>query len=142
MKKCYEDCGNCEIIISKTVPICNHIMGVKCYIPSDQIKCEYEKIYKYENCNHSIIVSCDTYVKHPENIPPCSQKVEIAFPCKHSKQVICMKQIQELNIGCMEYCGNVLKCGHMCRQKCRDCKSLVLFCVYECMSVCVCVCVF
>ena len=50
-KRCYEDCGRCEAIVSKKLP-CGHIKEkCKCYEDEKYIKC-VEKCNKILKCGH------------------------------------------------------------------------------------------
>ena len=117
-RKCYEDCGKCEVIISKTLP-CNHIVGVPCWQSVDTVKCPKQIAKTFADCDHVKIIPCH---QRNESIE-CDVRIDIEFKeCEHViKNVPCKDKWMEKYAKCSAECEHVLECGHKCGGVCSEC---------------------
>ncbi|KAK4325721.1 hypothetical protein Pmani_003664 [Petrolisthes manimaculis] len=111
MKRCYEDCGKCTVVIEKVLP-CQHIKGVKCFIPVENVECE-EPCEKNLPCGHQCQKLCyekcdDCQVQLKRIIPSCGH--EAMMPCSGTPTVE----------FCDGPCMKKLSCGHPCKLRCKD----------------------
>ena len=115
-KRCYEDCGRCEAIVSKRLP-CGHIHEkCKCYEDVMEIKCT-EKCNKILKCGHK----CPGYCSEDCNSLSCKEKIKCKLLCGHINEIEChlLKNVNQ--IICQEKCNQVLPCGHKCQGTCGEC---------------------
>ena len=152
-KLCYEECGECEEKVEKTLPCghvkkdckcsdknikcyekceeklkCGHFCKLKCYQDCDSVPCK-EEIEKVLPCGHKILAECGK--KLYEIV--CQQKCEAILECGHKCSGTCGKCLQgSLHIKCELKCGRILPCGHSCQQKC----SSECICEKKCENVC------
>ncbi|KAK9882468.1 hypothetical protein WA026_021501 [Henosepilachna vigintioctopunctata] len=122
-KKCYEDCGPCNYIVSKTLN-CNHVADIPCYVDVDDYKC-LTPVHVTLACGHKTDKPCHID-SHKYKCPfPCDTRLECGHSCVrkcHSfddpdhLQYKCTKPCEKPGSGCetpeLE--------GHGCRKLCWD----------------------
>ena len=127
-KRCYEDCGICEVIIKKKLP-CGHEKEAKCYEDINIIKCR-EKCTKILKCFHKCELTCseDCYSK------PCKKIIKVKLDCGHENDIECWQSNDLTQVICQEKCKDILKCGHNCEGTCGKCLKGTLHtkCNYKC----------
>ncbi|KAJ0176718.1 hypothetical protein K1T71_007897 [Dendrolimus kikuchii] len=112
LKKCFEQCDDCNVLIKKKRSNCKHMVDVTCHKNPDETKCNM-KCAKVLPCAHYCTKKCF------EKCGDCKIKVmkEIA-DCKHKVQIECM--LEPTRNVCKQKCERTLSCGHKCRQPCAD----------------------
>ena len=137
-KLCCLPCGNCKVLVLKTLPQCGHDQWVKCYRnpiyhicqescdrklscghPCTKLcgmrctsKCKVE-VEKILHCKHPVVLQCSESI---DNVI-CQIEVEKIFPvCKHSVVLPCSVPISEVN--CQVKVHRTLLCGHKIFMKC------------------------
>ena len=119
-KRCHEPCGNCEVVVARTLPKCGHMKMTKCYIPADEISCTEPCPHLFEPCGHSCPKKCSEKCDKCEIlvskvIPRCQHECEI--PCHLSpREFICRLPCKKAIGNCEHVCRN--KCGEPCEEKC------------------------
>ena len=154
---CYQQCGNCQILLERTIEKCGHKQLVPCYKkPSDHIcqedcrerltcghvcrkkcgeQCTIEcniLVKKDLPCGHSAMVEC--YIDPEEAAKRCKHPCENILACEHKCSGTCGRCRQgRLHEPCREKCTRVLICGHVCSGKCgKNCPP----CSQECGYIC------
>ena len=138
-KLCYLPCGNCVVLVLKTLPRCGHQDLVPCYLnpmlhdcshPCEKklscghpctnkcgipctAYCTVEVRKRFPKCGHYILLPCGKDI----NEVSCEVEIEKQFcDCEHSIVLPCSKPIDE------EYCQvkvhRTLPCGHGTFMKC------------------------
>ena len=127
-KNCYEDCGECEELVSKKLPCGHYIHKIKCGKNISEIKCEVT-VEKKLLCGHISKVNCGT----PLTEIVCDEKCDVKLKCGHDCRGTCGECLQgTLHKKCGKECGKVLFCGHVCKEKCSgDC-----LCREKCPNIC------
>ena len=108
---------------------CGHSKKMKCWEESDIINGitpwpECKKVsptpYLYENCRHTLKVTCaelKNYNENPASVPPCTELVHYMPPCGHSKDVSC-NSYNDFTSGTRQFvCSERInmklpRCGH------------------------------
>ena len=111
-KKCYQKCGDCLVLMEKTVPKCGHSQSVPCYLDPAKFSCR-NKCEKYLPCGHTCTNLCGE--PHTTN---CQENVLKRWACGHRGWIPCFESSTAV---CMEKCKEVLKCGHICSGTCGKC---------------------
>ena len=112
-KLCYEDCGKCEAIVSKTIPVCGHSQDLPCCIEPKPAICQAicQKVCK--NGLHQLQKLCN------QDWTPCKEKVPKTMPiCGHTKIVSCYKDPSTFR--CTNPCEKACKMGHKCQNLCHE----------------------
>jgi hypothetical protein len=114
VKRCYETCGKCEVVVQKTIPNCGHVQMVKCHVPPEKFICKLpcEKILKV--CGHKCQNTCGQ---------PCSTECSVVvpdrpWPCGHLLSVDC--SLNPANFKCIVLVRKTLPCGHSLELSCGD----------------------
>ena len=112
-KLCWEDCGQCQIILKKQMPLCKHIQRMPCYMNPIDFKCQRmcSKIYDCRHpCPKKCHESCDVF---------CLKQVEKFIPhCGHLEIMPCHMDPERWKCG--RPCQRWLDCGHNCKQLCGE----------------------
>ncbi|XP_015210459.1 NFX1-type zinc finger-containing protein 1-like isoform X2 [Lepisosteus oculatus] len=118
-KRCFEKCGACQVIVTKTIPSCGHKQEVPCSVPPDQFTCHIP-CDKSLPCGHPCVRECGSPCTHN-----CPQLVTADLDCGHQKKTQCWKkrEAEEKNkrITCWVKCDAQLDCGHACSGNCTEC---------------------
>ncbi|CAI2179568.1 15854_t:CDS:10 [Funneliformis geosporum] len=93
-KFCGEKCGDCSLVLGDIIlPSCDHL---------------YPRAMCYETRNvYSILCRIKVY----KTLPKCGHKLE----------VMCCESVDD--IVCMQPCGELTKCDHICSAPCHDCQK-------------------
>ena len=129
IKRCYEECGRCEALVTKKLP-CGHTKEkCKCYEDVFVIKCT-EKCNRKLKCGHK----CKGYCWEDCDSLPCKEKIRCRLLCGHINEIEChlLKNFNQLI--CQEKCNQVLPCGHTCQGTCGECLEGTLHkkCEFKC----------
>lgn len=152
-RMCYQDCGECSIPVSKTLP-CGHIQNVPCSTKPYQFKCMAQCETRLP-CGHMCQSLCGE--RHTE---VCQHSVKKTFRCGHDLHVLCFEQESavcpkpcrqmlscdhkckgtcgkclngRLHVGCKSKCERTLVCGHICPDKCSKCPPCLKMCHNRCV---------
>ena len=138
-RRCYQACGECEILIEKIVPKCKHKQQIPCYLSPEKFTCK-EECRRPLDCGHKCQSSCGSACT-----TRCRVLVTHRWPCGHTGKIQCHQKDTSL---CPEPCGAVLKCEHICsgtcgscfqgrlHQQCRNDCNRPLVCGHACLSNC------
>ncbi|XP_069193979.1 NFX1-type zinc finger-containing protein 1 [Procambarus clarkii] len=141
-KKCVEKCGGCQVKVKKMVPDCNHEIQIECSQPPHKSECNGPCVLQLA-CGHPCGDTCSAPCT-----TSCRARVPSSLTCpkKHLIEVPCFR----LNMFseneeaawryCMEPCGTLLECGHVCRGQCGRCLHgrLHTACAHQCGKPLVC----
>ncbi|XP_054836957.1 NFX1-type zinc finger-containing protein 1 [Eublepharis macularius] len=144
-KLCSEPCGQCLVIVPKTLPRCGHLQDVPCSTPEEAFCCQ-EPCWKVLRCGHSCRQTCgQACTKH------CPEMVQVTLRCQHSQMVQCCTAA-DVECGrpvlCQVKCLGTLECGHACPGSCHSCSSgrfheqcrrpceRLLICAHKCLEPC------
>ncbi|BFZ12700.1 hypothetical protein BsWGS_15739 [Bradybaena similaris] len=117
IKKCFEVCGKCGILVLKKIPICGHEDQVHCYLPPEKATCNLRCPHILQ-CQHKCSGRCGQCRKQREhNI--CSAPVPYQWECGHTGSVPCHSNPP--SYPCKQLCGAQLQCGHICQGTCLEC---------------------
>ena len=165
-KPCSAQCGDCNFLVEKEVPICKHKMRVSCsqQLASSmciaqcertlgcghrcpglcredcsQLTCK-EHIWKNLPCGHEEKLPCPLDIKDP--VYRCTKPVGMPLICGHALSVDCADKYEERleDLECTQECKFHLPCGHYCRGSCRSCiyGSEHMECKHTCGKLLVC----
>lgn len=125
--KCCEPCGNCKVLIEKTLTICGHKLTVKCCEEPNRKRC-LKKCPLTLPCGHKCQNRCNQ-----ECTTNCTELIFTQFDssCGHKFKIPCFKQElitqnffkDDYNLlqHCQEPCGQLLDCEHICKGTCGVC---------------------
>ena len=146
LKRCSDDCGNCETLVEAVLPWCNHKCKIPCYMQQDLI------FLASVNCTALVEAILPTYGETTEiSDYYCRVPVTVNLPCGHSKAIECYKTQDKCIVAaekcfvkvskyfqkckhvvelpchnsqlteCPAKCDTVLLCGHKCSGTCHEC---------------------
>ncbi|KAG7455458.1 hypothetical protein MATL_G00256890 [Megalops atlanticus] len=120
-KKCWQECGDCQAPVAKTIPKCGHEQEVPCSVDPKNFLCRVP-CDKTLACGHMCVRACgETCTRN------CPQKVTVDLDCGHQRAMLChVKQDADRKgekIRCWKKCGAELDCGHTCAGTCHDCAA-------------------
>ena len=148
-KYCFEDCSQCDVVVEKQMPLCDHTLKLPCHTDPSSVPCK-APCPKRCTLNHPCQLSCykpcrcDVIVKkkmpncvHQQDIPchmdpaeyMCRAFVTKEIPrCQHEQRMLCSDDPN--TFPCDESCATLMCCGHKCPLKCKDpcpkiCHSIV-----------------
>ncbi|XP_064072681.1 NFX1-type zinc finger-containing protein 1-like [Vanessa tameamea] len=111
-KQCHETCDDCNIEVVKKRTSCKHKERIACSKNVDETLCR-KKCARTLPCGHFCMKKCF------ENCGDCKIKVKKPIPeCGHEVEVECGAEATRARCG--RPCARRLRCGHACRQLCRD----------------------
>ena len=120
-KVCSESCGNCQSMVEKVIPGCNHKQMVPCYRSPHTFYCQAEVEKQCQNGMHTLKKLCC------EEWPQCSNKVTKQIPnCGHNDELMCFEDPS--TILCNKPCDNICEFGHKCSRLCHE---ECMPCLYE-----------
>lgn len=93
---CGISCGRCEIILEGVKLPCGHHQDIVCH--------------RSQNLEE---ITCKTMIR--KTLPGCFHSVKI--PCFRGNEIVSSKD-------CDTPCDQILKCGHICPGKCRECRKV------------------
>ena len=124
-RMCCEPCGDCKVLVQKTLPGCGHPQTAMCYKDPDPAKCIEECKKMCPNKIHVLSKRCN------EGWPHCMEQVTKIVPkCGHKISTKCHQDPSTNTFICRAPCpkchaGCLHPCKRMCCEPCRDCKVLV-----------------
>uniref|UniRef100_A0A2C9K677 NFX1-type zinc finger-containing protein 1 n=1 Tax=Biomphalaria glabrata TaxID=6526 RepID=A0A2C9K677_BIOGL len=109
---------SCQIFVDYTYEPCGHLGKFQCYQTSMKHKCP-EKCRLRLTCEHVCTGKCSDCTSRNQH-EDCQAPVPYTYsPCGHTGQVPCFQS--STNVDCPHNCTSILKCGHKCYGKCKDC---------------------
>ena len=135
IKMCHfgRDCGPCEVVVEKTMPICGHKQRIPCYIQPADYGCQFS-VLRVLQCSHQLKMPC---CEKPQK-DTCKIEVKKERKCGHQIDVQCHEDPdgKECNVKCNE----MLECGHICGGTCSSCFEgrLHVLCKQRCTRVLIC----
>nr|XP_053646669.1 NFX1-type zinc finger-containing protein 1-like [Cherax quadricarinatus] len=140
-KKCFEECGGCQVIVKKVVPECQHKIQIECCLPPSKLSCNGPCVIRLEcghqcqaRCNEPCTASCQVLVK---TSIMCPKNHFIKVPCHYRNRVA---DKESTWWHCSEPCGTMLECEHVCKGQCGMCLHgrLHVACAEKCDKPLVC----
>ncbi|XP_019853694.1 PREDICTED: NFX1-type zinc finger-containing protein 1-like [Amphimedon queenslandica] len=119
-KKCYEDCGNCEVPVLRKLPKCGHEKTMLCYEKVLNAECHEmcQKVFKCKHvCQKMCYEECDILCREPVT--------KFFSSCLHSNVIPCYQDPKSAK--CTKPCEKKKACGHLCQGQCGE-----LCLLYEC----------
>ena len=110
-KRCYEECGDCGVLLDKVIPSCGHTQKVQCHMDPATFRCLLPCEHVL-TCGHMCVETCGD--RHTQL---CQAEVQRQFPCGHTVAVPCHNRTE-----CPHPCETVLSCGHPCSGTCFSCR--------------------
>ncbi|XP_019640287.1 PREDICTED: NFX1-type zinc finger-containing protein 1-like [Branchiostoma belcheri] len=131
-KLCSQPCGDCKVLVEKTIPRCQHKQKIPCSTSPNVFKCQ-APCDKPLPCGHDCKNKCSQ-----ECSIPCMEMVPHLLRCGHTIQAACSAKKEDL--VCNTPCSQPLKCEHVCAGTCGRCKQGRLHqpCIHPCNRVLVC----
>jgi len=111
-KLCHEECGRCQYMVEKTMPLCGHAQKMKCHVEPENFVCQVA-------CTK--ILSCDHICQEVCGRPcatECKELVERGWPCGHQLTVACYRTPE--NFPCNYKMDRMLPCGHLITATCSE----------------------
>ncbi|CAG4965233.1 unnamed protein product [Parnassius apollo] len=125
-KKCSENCGDCKVKITKSIPGCQHTIEIECDVTPTRELCT-QKCSRTLSCGHPCAGMC----KDECDLTSCRWKIRSNFdsPCGHKVQLPCnVYRASTTGIpedvylsNCDAPCTEILACGHLCQGTCSEC---------------------
>ena len=149
LKRCSDDCGNCETLVEAVLPWCNHKCKIPCYMQHDliflaSVNCTALVEAILPTCGHTTEILCGKSISDYH----CRVPVTVNLPCGHSKAIECYKT-QDKRIVVAEKCFVKVskyfqKCKHTIELPCHNSQltecpakcDTVLLCGHKCSGTC------
>lgn len=114
-----EECGKCKVMIEKLRPECQHMVRVECSGNPSLVWCA-SPCEKNRTCGHKCTSCCGAICDKTF----CKEKIQVESPCGHKVTVKCSdaNDFSKLLGACNEPCRVELKCQHLCKGSCGECK--------------------
>ncbi|XP_045518315.1 NFX1-type zinc finger-containing protein 1-like [Pieris brassicae] len=145
-KMCNEKCGDCDQLVNKVIPGCNHVERVKCSVEPTKDKCTQQCKLLLE-CGHGCLKQCN----QPCDARECEEFSEksttglcghkIIIPCKMAKDDPNDPRFKkQLLRYCKFPCSALLSCDHRCEGSCSKCYQFRLHapCAAKCNKDIIC----
>lgn len=112
-------CGQCTVQVEKLRAECQHTLRLLCWQDPSSIYCE-EPCERKRSCGHDCKAACGAICDNAI----CNESVQVPSPCGHTVTLECCDASSDLKLlnKCSEPCNIELKCGHLCRGSCGQCK--------------------
>ncbi|PNF18207.1 hypothetical protein B7P43_G18049, partial [Cryptotermes secundus] len=111
-KLCYEECGDCSVLVEKILPDCGHTERMLCYMDPETYCC-MRKCSKMLPCEHPCRNVCSARCGNCQ-----VQVTKQLVSCGHPVEVKCCEQ-PDPDL-CKSPCKRTLPCGHKCTAVCSD----------------------
>ncbi|CAL1546920.1 unnamed protein product [Lymnaea stagnalis] len=119
-KDCYEECGDCEVRVTKYMPLCGHDDLVPCSKNVEDVTCS-QNCGQTMSCGHTCRGQCGRCMMQAQH-QACLERVDVIWPlCKHTVNVECSTDPSV--DPCPEKCTERLECTHRCKGTCGGCLS-------------------
>ncbi|ESO98816.1 hypothetical protein LOTGIDRAFT_114056 [Lottia gigantea] len=126
-KKCYQECGDCQIKVEKTIPVCGHTKWVKCSESIFIRNCQ-AVVAKNWPCGHIGNIVCEQF-----DYSFCRQPCGLVLECGHPCTGTCSDCFSgRLHKPCGQRCTKNLICDHKCQSKCSYCPPCEKACANRC----------
>ncbi len=112
-KKCFEDCGDCQVPLEKLMVICGHRQVMPCHKRPETWSCRGDCVYKLP-CGHPCRNRCGD-----DHTNICLVIVKRKWPCGHLLSIQCHQTPGSFT--CNKRCRSYLECTHPCRGTCGTC---------------------
>ncbi|XP_073708408.1 NFX1-type zinc finger-containing protein 1 [Garra rufa] len=135
VRRCHQECGECMVLLDKTIPSCQHIQKVPCHQDPATFACR-ERCQKTLPCGHPCKAACGESCT-----AQCKVKVQMQLKCGHMQEEPCyISSDHKREPNCRTKCGTTLKCGHPCPGTCHGCCQgrLHKACSHKCQQLLVC----
>ena len=113
-KRCWKDCGLCEVIVGKIMSRCKHLQYMPCHLDPSKYECQERCSKIYDNCGHHCpklcYEQCDILCQLPQ--------MKVVPKCNHVERIPCYMDPRLWN--CTKPCERKLCCGHMCKSLCGE----------------------
>ncbi|XP_053401641.1 NFX1-type zinc finger-containing protein 1-like [Mercenaria mercenaria] len=117
-KHCYQDCGQCETLVEKEIPMCGHKTLMSCH--NDPFKWECKQKCDFElPCKHACNRQCSECTKDKHHETSCKFEIVKILECGHEKSMMCHEDPKI--VDCEEMCESTLDCKHKCSGRCGKC---------------------
>ncbi|XP_059049950.1 NFX1-type zinc finger-containing protein 1-like [Achroia grisella] len=126
--KCFEECGNCDVMVTKIIPECGHKIKIECRKEATRIDC-LEKCNRHLGCGHVCPGRCNAACDPTK----CTVLVSHNYKswCGHTSQLPCnvlkkfidngARNSELLMVYCTVPCEEMLECEHICSGTCSQC---------------------
>ena len=135
-KLCFEDCGECTILVKKKLE-CGHSSMVACCAKPEQTHCS-EPCENILSCGHK----CQRVCGDDCSLIQCSISLDFEPICGHRQLIPCfiMDSGDMMAFSCKVECEFILECGHTCPGSCSGCfrNQIHQPCSQRCNKVLVC----
>ncbi|KAL8616355.1 hypothetical protein ACOMHN_032209 [Nucella lapillus] len=118
LKKCFQDCGECEYKVTKKVPMCGHQAEMRCHRDPHLWDCR-ERCEGKLPCGHQCTGVCSDCRKKRSHVLKCTEVVDRVWPCGHLVQEAC--HFTPDLLPCKKPCEATLSCTHTCQGTCGTC---------------------
>ena len=127
-RRCYEDCGQCMVLVVKKMPKCGHKERIPCHKDPMNHECS-SPCERVPTCGHTCPERC------AETCGPCMVLVEKTMPkCGHKESIPCHKDPTDHK--CSTPCDRVPRCGHICPKSCAEACGKCMVLVEKTMPKC------
>ena len=113
-KRCWEECGLCEVVVGKIMPQCNHLQYMPCYLDPSKFECQERCSKIYDNCGHQCLKLCYEQCDILCQLP----LMKVVPKCNHIERIPCYVDPKFWN--CTKPCERELCCGHICKSLCGE----------------------
>ncbi|XP_052747658.1 NFX1-type zinc finger-containing protein 1-like, partial [Galleria mellonella] len=127
-KLCFEECGNCNVKVTKVIPECGHEIKIECQKNATRMDCS-EKCTRILPCGHICPSRCNMQCDPAK----CTALVSYKYraPCGHLCELPCnvistfikngASDTEMLLKYCTAPCNQTLECDHICSGTCSEC---------------------
>ncbi|KAI1385349.1 P-loop containing nucleoside triphosphate hydrolase protein [Hypoxylon trugodes] len=115
--KCLEPC-------SRLKASCSHGCPRTCGMPCEDV-CSTVLLGEelHLSCGHILTSPRCWQAQKPEDVK-CCELVEKTVPgCNHQVKVFCSEDVTQNSFVCQAKCGQLLPCGHACKDTCKNCRT-------------------
>ncbi|XP_016333043.1 NFX1-type zinc finger-containing protein 1-like isoform X2 [Sinocyclocheilus anshuiensis] len=134
-RRCYKECGECQVLLDKIIPSCQHSQKVPCHLDPEKFVCQ-ERCQKTLPCGHPCKAACGESCT-----AQCKVRVQMQLKCGHVQEEPCfISRDHKREPNCKTKCGTTLECGHPCPGTCHGCLQgrLHKACTHKCQQTLVC----
>ncbi|KAM3965335.1 NFX1-type zinc finger-containing protein 1-like [Aphomia sociella] len=125
-KKCFEECGNCTVKVTKVIPECGHNITMQCQQTPTSSDCT-NKCERILPCGHVCTGRCNepcdpmkcTALTSHDYETICGHKTKL--PCNVLNEYIQTGASKMLLRHCIAPCSQTLECDHICSGTCSEC---------------------
>ncbi len=115
LKRCYQQCGDCEYPVDKVIPECGHAIILPCHQAPSTDLC-LQPCERTLPCGHHCGLLCGEQCSGQH----CEIRITKDLACGHTKKVECYLSTNSDALVCEKPCERKLPCGHPCQNRCSD----------------------